>query len=133
MAQITPREKVTVLIVNDEEDTRFVLKNLLDHWEYQPIIARDANEALEILRKHTPLVVLSDIEIPGINGLQLLQIIKQQYPQVPVIMMSGRGTAEEDAKRSLELGAFQFIPKPFDLKYLRQVLSAVQLFSRPCL
>ncbi len=130
MVQRTPRGKVTVLIVDDDEHICSMLEDLLDHWEYQTIIACGAREALEILRKGTPLVVLSDIEMPGTNGFQLLQIIKQQYPKVPVIMMSGRGTAEEDAKRSLELGAFKFIPKPLDLKYLIQVLSVIEVCSR---
>ena len=123
--------KLTVLIVDDDEDICFMLEDLLNHWGYQAITACGAKESLEILKKEAPLVVLSDIEMPGTNGLQLLQIIKQQYPEVPVIMMSGRVTAEEDAKRSLELGVFEFIPKPFDLEYLRQVLSAVEVFSCP--
>ncbi len=123
--------KPTVLIVDDDENWRLVLTSLLNHWGYQAITACGARETLEILKKKTPLVVLSDIEMPGMNGLQLLQTIKQQHPKVAVIMMSGRLTAEEGAKRSLELGAFKFISKPFDPKHLRQVLSAIEAFGCP--
>jgi DNA-binding NtrC family response regulator len=121
----------TVLIVDDDENWRLVLTSLLNHWGYQAITACGARETLEILKKKTPLVVLSDIEMPGINGLQLLQTIKQKHPKVAVIMMSGRMTTEEGAKRSLELGAFKFISKPFDPKHLRQILSVIEAFSYP--
>ncbi len=121
----------TVLIVDDDENWRLVLTSLLNHWGYQAITACGAQETLQILKKKTPLVVLSDIEMPGINGLQLLQTIKQQHPEVAVIMMSGRATAEQGAKRSLELGAFEFVSKPFDPKYLKEVLCAIEAFSRP--
>ena len=123
--------KPTVLIVDDDEDIRFVLENLLNYWGYQAITACGAKGTLEILKKKTPLAILSDIEMPGINGLQLLQIIKQQYPEVAVIMISGHGATTEDAKRSLKLGGFEFIPNPFDVEYLRRVLSAVEVFSYP--
>ncbi len=118
--------KPNVLIVDDEENVRFILESLLNKWGYQAVTACGAQEGLDALEKNTPLVVLSDINMPRTNGLELLQTIRQRHPEIPVVMMSGEAITEQNVKKSLRLGAFGFIPKPFEPKYLKQMLAEIQ-------
>ena len=80
-----------------------------------------AEEAWLLLEKWQPDIVLTDIKMPGMNGLTLLQKIKGQYPAITVIMMSGFGTVES-AIAALKTGVYDFILKPFDNEHLLHTL-----------
>ncbi|MCD6170638.1 MAG: response regulator [Candidatus Latescibacteria bacterium] len=114
-----------VLIVDDDEAIRVLLEGIFNQWGYRTITACGARETLEILKKETPLAVISDVEMPEMNGLELLNEIKKRYPGIKVVMMSGNLLTKEEIQRSLELGASAFVPKPINLEKLRRIILTI--------
>lgn len=112
----------TILVVDDEQSIRESLKGILQDEGYRPILAEDGEQALAALRQDEPDLVMLDIWMPGIDGLEVLQKISEQYPGLTVVMMSGHGNIET-AVKATKLGAFDFIEKPLSLE---KVLLAIQ-------
>src|SRR3954471_23718922 len=104
-----------ILIVNDEAGIRQSLKGVLEDEGYKAALADSAEACLEILDKKPFDVILLDIWLPGMDGLDCLQRIKQSDDAPEVIMISGHGTIET-AVRATKLGAFDFIEKPLSLE-----------------
>jgi two-component system nitrogen regulation response regulator NtrX len=105
----------TILIVDDEESIRSSLGGVLEDEGYKTLFAMDGVEALAIAGRETPDLVLLDIWMPRMDGLETLQRLKELDPRLIVIMMSGHGTIET-AVRSTKLGAYDFIEKPLSLE-----------------
>ncbi len=103
----------TVLFVDDEPGIRTVMALVLADAGYAPLLAADGNEALELFQSRRPAMVVTDIRMPGLDGIGLLQALKAQAPDVPVIMTTGHGDMEL-AIKSLRLGASDFLTKPID-------------------
>ena len=117
----------TILVVDDEKDIRISLTGILEDEGYQVLTADNGAEALECARQEVPDLVLLDIWMPGMDGLQTLEKLKTLFPQVTVIMISGHGTIET-AVRATKLGAFDFIEKPLSLdKVLISVVNALRM------
>jgi two-component system nitrogen regulation response regulator NtrX len=117
----------TILVVDDEKDIRISLTGILEDEGYQVLTAASGVEALESARQELPDLVLLDIWMPGMDGLETLEKLKTLFPQVTVIMISGHGTIET-AVRSTKLGAFDFIEKPLSLdKVLITVINALRM------
>jgi len=117
----------TILVVDDEKDIRISLTGILEDEGYQVVTAAGGVEALESARQDLPDLVLLDIWMPGMDGLETLEKLKTLFPQVTVIMISGHGTIET-AVRSTKLGAFDFIEKPLSLeKVLITVANALRM------
>ena len=115
----------TILVVDDEKDIRISLTGILEDEGYQVLTADNGIEALECARLELPDLVLLDIWMPGMDGLETLERLKILFPQVTVIMISGHGTIET-AVRATKLGAFDFIEKPLSLdKVLISVVNAL--------
>ncbi len=106
--------KQTILIVDDEESICQSLKAILSDEGHNVLVAASGEEALKIMEEDMPQLILLDIWLPGIDGLETLEKIKALYPNVIVIMMSGHGTIET-AVKATKLGAFDFIEKPLSL------------------
>jgi DNA-binding NtrC family response regulator len=102
-----------VLVVDDDETIRDTLYELLSE-NYACQTAETAEKALARLEADTYDVVLTDISMPGLSGLELLGHVLQQFPQTPVIMISGISD-EDHAQGLIRLGAFDFLLKPFSL------------------
>jgi len=103
------------------------LTGILEDEDYQVVTAASGVEALEKLREELPDLVLLDIWMPGMDGLETLEKIKSLQPQITVIMISGHGTIET-AVRATKLGAFDFIEKPLSLdKVLIAVANALRM------
>ncbi|MEX0891644.1 MAG: sigma-54 dependent transcriptional regulator [Gemmatimonadota bacterium] len=102
---------VRVLIVDDEPNIRRMLGSLLVEEGHAVRTAATGEEAVETVAEDEPDVVLLDLMLPGANGLEVLEILRERHPTVPVVMMSGRATLS-DAVRATKLGAFHFIEKP---------------------
>lgn len=118
-----------VLVVDDDETIRDTLYELLSE-VYVCQTAETAEKAFARLEADAYDAVLSDISMPGLSGLELLGHIRQQYPDTPVIMISGMGD-QELAQGLIRLGAFDFILKPFSLEVVeKSVKRAVEYRKR---
>ncbi|MBW2598683.1 MAG: sigma-54-dependent Fis family transcriptional regulator [Deltaproteobacteria bacterium] len=104
----------TILVVDDEESICLSLKGILSDEGYEVLTAQSGEECLDIIEEELPSLVLLDIWLPGIDGVETLKRIKSRYPQIQVIMISGHGTVES-AVVTTKLGAFDFIEKPLSL------------------
>jgi DNA-binding NtrC family response regulator len=106
-----------VLIIDDERPIRNSLREILEYEKLKVSEATNAIEALEILNTNTFDLILCDIKMPGMDGIELLSKIQESKPEIPVIMISGHGNVET-AVDALKKGAYDFIEKPIDLNRL---------------
>jgi two-component system nitrogen regulation response regulator GlnG len=112
-----------VWIVDDDRSIRWVFEKALGREGIAFSTFASAQEALDALRDGAPQVLVSDIRMPGPSGLELLNTVKQQYPAVPVIVMTAYSDLES-AVAAFQGGAFEYLPKPFDVD------QAVELIRR---
>jgi signal transduction histidine kinase len=103
----------TILLVDDEEGIRKVLGISLADMGYQVITAKNGEEALHLFMDKRPTIVLTDIKMPGMDGVELLQKVKRESPDTEVIMITGHGDMEL-AIRSLQFEAADFVTKPIN-------------------
>jgi len=119
-----------ILIVDDEQGIRRSLSGLLSDEGFETRGAADGEQALAALREESPNLVLLDIAMPGRDGIAVLEDLRRDWPQLPVVMMSGHGSIET-AVRATQLGAFDFIEKPLSFEKLlltiRNALEAQRL------
>ena len=101
----------TILLVDDEAGIRRVMSVLLDDMGYRVLTASEGREAMGLFRQHLPPLVVTDIKMPGMDGIALLRAIKEEAPDTEVIMITGHGDMEL-AVESLKLDAADFITKP---------------------
>ncbi|HXJ41164.1 MAG TPA: sigma-54 dependent transcriptional regulator, partial [Bryobacteraceae bacterium] len=112
--------KKRVLIVEDEDKLRRILELQLLDSGFEPVKAASAEEALPLIDRAE--LVLTDLKLPGMSGLELLQLIRRQDSQVPVIVMTAFGTVE-NAVDAMKAGAADFLLKPFSLDHLTTVVN----------
>ena len=119
-------EKIKVLLVDDEEEFVTTLAERLQLRNIIPLVATDGNEALRIIDTERPPVVVVDVMMPVLGGLDVLQQIKSRYPKIQVILLTGRGSAQDGIK-GMRLGAFDYLMKPVKIEGLiRKMNEAVQ-------
>ncbi|MBT6176972.1 MAG: response regulator [Deltaproteobacteria bacterium] len=112
-----------ILVVDDYLDIRILLERTIRRDGHQVLVAADAESAMDMLASNPVDVVLTDVELPDQNGLELTRSIKQAYPDTEVIVVTGHATMEVVA-RALHLGAFDYISKPFnDLALVRAAVN----------
>ena len=109
--------KKRILVVDDESPILQAVEGILEDEGFQPILVASGEEALEILNKDIPDLVLLDIWLPGIDGIEVLKQIKNNWPFLPVVVMSGHGSIET-AVKATKLGAYDFIEKPLSYEQL---------------
>ncbi len=114
-----------ILLVDDEAGIRNVLGISLADLGYRVHTAEDAAAALKIIADHRPAIALTDIKMPGMNGIELLKIVKQRYPETEVIMLTGHGDMDL-AIESLKFQATDFISKPISDDALTVALHRAQ-------
>jgi len=118
----------TVLVVDDEKSILQSLEGILSDEGFEVLCAESGREALERIRESTPDLVLLDIWMPGIDGIETLEEIKKGYPSLQVIMMSGHGSIET-AVKATKIGAYDFVEKPLSLeKLLLSINNALEYF-----
>lgn len=120
------RETTTVLIVEDEPDLREILRYNLEREGFKVIESEDGEAGLALLRKHLPNIVLLDIMLPGMDGVEICRSIKYdpQTRSIPVIMVTARGD-ESDIVLGLGVGADDYLIKPFSPRELVARIKAV--------
>lgn len=104
----------SILIVDDQPSILRILKSMLSDENFEVITASNGYEALKIIEAESPDLVLLDIWMPGIDGIETLKEIKKNTPYIPVIMISGHGTIET-AVSATKFGAYDFIEKPLSI------------------
>lgn len=108
----------TILIVDDEKNYLLVLKELLTEEGYEVLITQSAAEAVKIFQENELDLVITDMKMPGMNGMELLDFLKEKDLHLPVIMMTAYGTVEK-AVEAMKKGAYDYILKPFDNEVLK--------------
>ena len=110
-----------VLIVEDEENARIGYEALLRRWGYEVLGVGSAEDALAKFSEFAPSVLIADVELPGMNGLDLLARLGDELKTVPAIIITGKGS-EERVISTVEAGAFWYIEKPLKAAVLRSLL-----------
>src|SRR5215470_5063657 len=118
----SPQTTSEILIVDDEEDIRDLISGILRDEGYETRVANDGDSALQAVRARRPQLIILDIWLQGsrLDGIQILEALKREQPDVPVVMISGHGTIET-AVSSIKKGAYDFIEKPFKADRLLHV------------
>ena len=111
-----------VLIVDDELNIRRVLAAMLRRDGYEVTTAADGEQALAVLQKTPVHVVVTDLVMPGVGGMELLRRVSAEYPDVPVILITAHGSVDS-AVAALKAGAFDYVTKPFEQEELRKVIA----------
>jgi len=118
-----------ILVVDDEERIRKSLQGILKDEGYEVLEAKDGGQALKQIENECPDLVLLDIWMPGMDGMEVLEKMKGQMPSLPVIMISGHGNIEL-AVRAVKLGAYDFIEKPLSLEKVLLTVNNALLISK---
>jgi two-component system nitrogen regulation response regulator GlnG len=115
-----------VWVVDDDRTIRWVLERALKRANIEVTSFDSASEVIKALRRESPSALISDIRMPGMDGLLLLERVKSEYPDLPVIIMTAHSDLD-NAVSAYRSGAFEYLPKPFDVD------EAVALARRACL
>ncbi|MBI2252808.1 MAG: response regulator [Armatimonadetes bacterium] len=119
---MTQRKKI--LVVDDEIDVGDFFKENLDSEKYEIISALDGEETLNLVKKSSPDLVLLDIKMPKMDGIEVLRKIKIFKKDLPVIMITGYGMMKT-AREAMLLKAYDYITKPFDLEFIKNLINEV--------
>jgi two-component system nitrogen regulation response regulator GlnG len=103
-----------VWLVDDDASIRWVLEKALRQAGMQPRAFEQADSALAALQRDEPDVLITDVRMPGVSGLRLLETVRERHPQLPVIMMTAHSDLDS-AVAAYQGGAFEYLPKPFDI------------------
>ena len=124
--------KGTILVIDDEKDLIELVRYNLEKEGFDVIAATDGQSGLEVIRKHRPELVMLDLMMPGIDGLQVCQRLRadQRTARTPVIMLTAKAT-EADRIVGLELGADDYVTKPFSPREVVARVKAVLRRLRP--
>jgi DNA-binding response OmpR family regulator len=110
-------KKIKLLLVDDEAEFLDTLVDRLDLRDLKTDVAHNGKEALSAVDEEEPDVIVLDVKMPGMDGIEVLQRVKKAYPHVEVIILTGHGS-EQDEERARALGAFDYLRKPADLQTL---------------
>jgi two-component system, OmpR family, response regulator CpxR len=110
-----------VLLVDDEREFIQTLSERLMMRDMGSAVAYDGESALNLIKEDEPEVIIVDLKMPGIDGLEVLQKVKATSPQIEVIILTGHGN-EEDRKLCMDLGAFAYLQKPLDINVLSEAV-----------
>jgi two-component system phosphate regulon response regulator PhoB len=112
-----------ILIIEDEKELRELLEYGLGSLNFKVTGAGNANDALIMVEESVPDLILLDLMLPGLQGMQFLDIVRRKNQTVPVIIISAR-TGEDDIIKGLEHGADDYLPKPFSMRLLEAKINA---------
>jgi CheY-like chemotaxis protein len=112
---------INILLVDDEEEFITTLAERLQLRNLPARYALDGDQALQLVAASPPDVIVLDLKMPGLDGLEVLRRVKKDYPQVEVIILTGHG-AEKDEDEARRLGAFEYLKKPVEIAELTQLI-----------
>ncbi len=111
-----------VLLVDDEREFVQTLSERLQMRDIGSAVAYDGESALDLVQNDAPEVMIIDLKMPGIDGMQVLQQVKASRPEIEIIVLTGHGS-EQDREKCMELGAFAYMQKPVDINVLSNALN----------
>ncbi len=115
-----------LLIVDDEEDIREFAANFFRKRKVDVITASDGQSAIALVQQESPQLILLDVKMSGIDGIETLRLIRQKNKDVKVIMVTGRNPEEDNIlARCMELGVLDYIQKPLDLNQLKDIVLSI--------
>jgi CheY-like chemotaxis protein len=119
------KEQKKVLIIDDSSVNNVLLENVLEDQNYEVLISFRGDEALELINKEHPDIILLDIMMPGMDGYKILEELKSKEPtkDIPVIMVSAKSDSL-DIDKAMELGASDYIVKPINIKTIIEKIQA---------
>ncbi len=126
-------ELIHILLVDDQEENLLALESSLEHSEYQLVRANSGEAALRYLLDHECAVILMDISMPGMDGFETAQLIRNhpRYENIPIIFITAHYDSREEIFKGYELGALDYLVKPFDPYILRAKVQAfINLFKK---
>jgi serine phosphatase RsbU (regulator of sigma subunit) len=121
LRQMVPRRE-RIVVIDDTEMVRKVLVQYLERLGFSTLEAADGEEGLDVIRANRPDLVLCDLRMPNLDGLGLLKVLKQESPDLPIVVMSGAGLLH-DAIGALQLGAWDYVEKPVELAVLEHAIN----------
>lgn len=110
-----------ILLVDDEKEFVHTLSERLLARDLESAVVYDGEQALDFVRKDEPDVMVLDLKMPGIDGIEVLRRVKRDHPNIEVIILTGHGSEREETL-ALELGAFAYLHKPVDIEILSQTM-----------
>jgi len=110
-----------VLMVDDEEDFVQTLAERMKMRDLSPDLALSGEQALQAVKADVPDVMVLDLKMPGIDGMEVLRRVREAYPMVQVVILTGHGS-EKDEAEAKRLGAFAYLQKPVDMEKLIRTL-----------
>lgn len=116
-------ERIRLLLVDDEKDFVETLAERLEMRDLGPEVALNGERALEIVHNEVPDVMVLDMKMPGINGMDVLRSVRKHYPDVQVIILTGHGS-DRDEQEALRNGAYAYMHKPVDIENLVRTIHA---------
>ena len=120
-------KNLNILILDDEKGIRNELRDFFQLYDYNAYIAELPSKAFEILKKNDVDIMILDIQLPEMDGIEVLKKVKSEYPEIEVIMITGHGDHDSIIK-SLRFGAFDFFKKPFRTIELKSAVERTQKF-----
>lgn len=111
------KDKIKILLVDDEQEFVNTLSERIQMREIGANVALNGEQALEFVDNEVPDVMVLDLRMPGIDGIEVLRRVKKQYPDVQVIILTGHGS-EKDEEEARRLGAFDYLQKPVEVDTL---------------
>ncbi|MBI4924591.1 MAG: sigma-54-dependent Fis family transcriptional regulator [Bdellovibrio sp.] len=118
--------KPKVLVIDDEKNITLVLQAVLEKAGFEVLVCNESGNALIYLKTEKINVIITDLYMPGLNGMEILEYCKKNYSHIPVVVITAYGTVET-AVSSLKNGAFDYITKPFDQSELLSVIQKAYL------
>ncbi|MEY4916409.1 MAG: hypothetical protein RL616_322 [Verrucomicrobiota bacterium] len=118
-----------LLLIDDEEDVRYSLERILASEEIELATAASGEEGLKVIPKFKPDLVLMDVRMTGMTGMETLRKIRENDPKLLIILMTGYGTTQMTIE-AMKLGAYDFLLKPFDIPKLKEVIASALKAAR---
>ena len=115
------KRKQTILVVDDEPMVLDLFQKILSRERYTLLTASNGKEALELVCKKRPDLVILDLKLPDMSGIETLRRINRRNENPEVIIITGYGSMET-ARAAMRLGAYDYITKPFDIDYIRALI-----------
>jgi len=112
---------IQILVVEDNPDSATILRDRLHAMGHEVMTVGDGQAALDALQQFTPGLIFLDIELPKVNGIEVLKRVRKEWPDLPTIVMTAYGTVQR-AVEAMKEGATDFVAKPFDMEYLNLVV-----------